>query len=231
MSNKLRRKRIEKGELKKSVISEVKKSKSLVQSNPKLTAIVSIVIYFLLGYLMLDTAKEMNTALIVIFTLLAPSTLYSYYVYDYQRGLNPIGGTDTPRFISNKKKYTLVGWLFITAYGVLLLISEPFVVTRFFPVLDNNYYQSQIMMMLFIAPIMEEIIFRYLLYDRWLRRKWGWFWGFMTASLIFVICHPVTDFRSFVIYLAPTVLFFLIYHEFGLYGAITIHMIYNMIAI
>lgn len=204
--------------------------KSLVQSSPKLTAIVLVATYFLLDYLMMNTAEGLHKALIAVFTLLAPSTLYSYYVFDYQRDMAPSGGTDIPKFVKDKKKYALIGWLAITVWGVAALVVEPFVI-NFFPALDSTYHQSQIMLMLFIAPVMEEIIFRYLLYDRWLKRKWGWFWGFIAASLIFVVCHPVTNVHSLIIYWVPTLLFFLIYQEFGLYGAIVMHTIYNMMAI
>lgn len=204
---------------------------SLVQRNPKLCTMIMIVMYFLLEYLMVENTESMDRILIIIFTMLAPSMLYSYYVSDYHRGINPQGGTDMPKFVKNKKKYAIIGWLGITIWGVLFLIFEPVVVPKFFKLLDNTYYGSQIMLMLYIAPVMEEIAFRYLLYDRWLRRKMGWFWGFMAASLLFVICHPVTNVHSLIIYWAPTLLFFLIYHEFGLYGSIIMHIIYNMIAI
>lgn len=204
---------------------------SLVQRNPKLCTMIMIVMYFLLEYLMVENTESMDRILIVIFTMLAPSMLYSYYVSDYHRGINPQGGTDMPKFVKNKKKYAIIGWIGITIWGVLFLIFEPVVVPKFFKLLDNTYYGSQIMLMLYIAPVMEEIAFRYLLYDRWLRRKLGWFWGFMAASLLFVICHPVTNVHSLIIYWAPTLLFFLIYHEFGLYGSIIMHIIYNMIAI
>lgn len=204
---------------------------SLVQRNPKLCTMIMIVMYFLLEYLMVENTESMDRILIIIFTMLAPSMLYSYYVSDYHRGINPQGGTDMPKFVKNKKKYAIIGWLGITIWGVLFLIFEPVVVPKFFKLLDNTYYGSQIMLMLYIAPVMEEIAFRYLLYDRWLRRKLGWFWGFMAASLLFVICHPVTNVHSLIIYWAPTLLFFLVYHEFGLYGSIIMHIIYNMIAI
>lgn len=219
------------GQKKKPVAKEQKKAKSLVQSNPKLTTMVLVAAYFFLDYLMMDTTEDLHMALVAAFTLLAPSTLYSFYVNDYYRELYPAGGTDMPKFVKNKKNYALYGWMVITVWSTLFLIAEPYLVPQFFPVLDDTWHQSQIMLMLIVAPIVEEIIFRYLLYDRWLRRKWGWFWGFVAASVIFAICHPVTNMHAFVIYWVPTLLFFLIYHEFGLYGSIVMHMIYNMMAI
>lgn len=205
--------------------------KSLVQSNPKLAVLTLAVVYFLLDYLMIDVANEPPLAMIVLFTFLAPSTLYSYYVNDYHRGLNPPGGHDMPAFVKNKKKYAITGWLCVLLWGVIFLAAEPFVISRFFPMLDETYYQSQIVLMMYIAPVMEEVVFRYLLYDRWLRRKWGWLGGFLAASLIFVMFHPVTNMHALVIYWVPTLLFFLVYYEFGLYGSIVIHILYNMMAI
>ena len=229
MSNKLKSKNRKNASVKS--VKEPKKLKSLVQSNTKLTVLVLIVAYFLLDYLMMDGAKDLNRVLTVIFTMMASSTLYSFYVYDYQRGIYPTGGTDVPKFVKNKTKFVTIGWFMITIWGILLLIIEPFVVPRFFPVVDNTYYQPQILLMLYVAPVIEEIIFRYLLYDRWLRRKLGWLPGFLVASLIFVVTHPVTNLHSLIIYWVPTLLFFLIYHEFGLYGSIVMHMVYNMMAI
>ena len=213
-----------------AAISELH-ARSLVQTNVKPSMLILIVIYFLLDYMMMGKADEMNRVAIIIFTMLAPSMLYSYYAGDYHRGLFPKGGTDMPVFVKDKKKYALVGWLLITGYAVLFLIMEPVVVPRFFKVVDETYHSSQLALLLIIAPIMEEIVFRYLLYDRWLRKKWGWFWGFMAASFVFVICHPITNVHALVIYWVPTVLFFLVYHEFGIYGSILMHMIYNIMAL
>ena len=214
----------------KTIVAEMNK-KSLVQSNVKLSMLILIVMYFLLDYMLVDQAAEMNYVWVIMFTLLAPSMLYSYYTGDCHKGLFPKGGTDIPMFVKDKKKYALTGWAVITGWAVLFLITEPFVVPRFFKMLDETYYSPQLALFLVIAPIMEEIIFRYLLYDRWLRKKWGWFWGFMAASLVFVICHPITNMHALVIYWLPTLLFFIVYHEFGLYGSIAMHIIYNLVAL
>ena len=90
---------------------------SLVQRNPKLCTMIMIVMYFLLEYLMVENTESMDRILIIIFTMLAPSMLYSYYVSDYHRGINPQGGTDMPKFVKNKKKYAIIGWFGITIWG------------------------------------------------------------------------------------------------------------------
>lgn len=214
----------------KSMMAQLQK-KSLVQSNPKLAVLVLVVMYFCIDYLMMDVAAEPSAGMKVLFVMLAPSMLYSYYVSDWHRGLFPKGGTDMPKFVKGRKKYAIAGWAVATVIGILMLIAVPYGVPKVFPMLAEKYYGSQLLMMLYIAPVMEEIIFRYLLYDRWLRVKWGPVWGLLASILIFVVCHPVTNMHGMVIYWVPTVLFFMVYHEFGLYGAILMHMIYNMMAI
>lgn len=211
--------------------AKTKKPGSFVQGNPKFAVLALGVVYFLLDYLMVDVTENIHPVLTALFTLLAPSVLYIHYVMDYQKGAGPAGGADMPKFIKDKKRYAITGWLVITLWGIAFLAVEPLLVSRFFPVVDKAYYRSQVMSILFIAPVMEEIIFRYLLYDRVLRPKWGRFWGFLAASLIFVAFHPVANMHAFVIYWVPTVLFFLVYQEFGLYGSIVVHMVYNTMAI
>lgn len=155
-----------------------KKPISLVQKNPKLTVLIMIATYFLLDYLMMDVTEQLSYGFVVVFALLAVSTLYSFYVFDYHRDIPPTGGTDIPRFVKKKKQYAINGWLGFVLFGALFVLLEPIVVPKFFVVLDTNYFTSQIILMLFIAPIMEEITFRYLMYDRWLKKNGAGFWAF-----------------------------------------------------
>lgn len=212
----------------KTTKQKKKRQKADIRKRPGTVALLLIIVYFLLDMVMMDVREEPPAILTVIATLWAPVSLFVYYAMDYQQ---PFGGTDTPAFVENKQRYVRIGWLVIAIYGILFLIAEPFLVPKFFPTVDSTYYRSQVTVMLYIAPIIEELIYRYFLYDRWLRRQWGWFWGFLAVSLIFVLGHPVANLHSFVIYWIPTVMFFLIYQQFGLYGSILIHMLYNMMAI
>ncbi len=211
--------------------AKAKEKKKFSLKDPKIITLGLVIVYWLLDYLMMAVTQNLNTVLITVFTLLAPLTLYRYYAYDYQKGVAAAGCTDVPRFVKNKNRYVDIGWMILAVWGVVFLVMEPFVVPRFFPGLDEKYYQCQIVLMVYIAPIMEEITFRYFLYDRCLKPQYGWFLGFVISSLLFVVTHPVTNLHSFVIYLVPTVLFFLVYSEFGLYGSIVMHMIYNMVAL
>jgi len=216
--------------VRKKVLEKLKK-KSFAQDRPKMATFIMIIVNFLMDYILVGDAQNLNKGSIAVSAIITISVVYSLYVGDYNKGLYPSGGTDVPRFIKHKNRYVTIGWLVISLWGLVFIMAEPSVVSKFFPVLDDKYYQSQIVHILFMAPVMEEVTFRYLLYDRWLKQKYGWLPGFIIASLVFAMCHPVTNMHSFIIYWAPTVLFFLIYNEFGLYGSIAIHMIYNMMAI
>lgn len=218
------------GKKRGGVFSVLDKDSSLVQKNPKLTAIVLVVMYWMLDYVMVDVQTDINEVLNVTLVLLSISTLYSIYVLDYQRNLFPQRGTDTPRFVKNKTRYVTIGWIILAVWGITFLIGEQYVVPKFFVELDASYHRSQILNMMFIAPVMEEIIFRYVLYDRWMKQKYGWLLGLVIASFLFVICHPVSNLHSLIIYYVPTLMFFAVYNEFGLYGSILIHMIYNIVA-
>ena len=41
-----------------------------------------------------------------------------------------------------------------------------------------------------LAPIVEELVFRGLLYRAW-EAQWGWFWSMLATSLVFAAYHPV----------------------------------------
>lgn len=215
----------------KTVWKNRKNIPSLVQAYPFYAAVILIALYFLLDYVMINVQWEIPLPLTAIFACLGPVCLYYFYAVDYRKGVFPNDGTDIPVFVKNKKKYAACGWTILFLWGNLLLSAGYFLVPEVFPALEQTYYWSQLALFLYIAPIMEEITFRYLLYDRYFRRKWGWLPAFLLVSLIFVLCHPVTDLHSLIIYYVPTILFFLVYHEFGLYGSIIIHMLYNFVAL
>ena len=215
----------------KKTLKQKLKVPSLAQAYPFPTAVWLIILYFLLDYVMVNVQEELPVLLTAILACLGPVCLYSFYAADYRKGVTPEGGTDTPLFIMDKKNYVLRGWLVLVLWGVLFLSAGYALLPKALPALERSYYWSQLAVFLFVAPIMEELIFRYLLFDRYFRRKWGWFPAFLLTSLLFVLCHPVTDTHALIIYYVPTLLFFLVYHEFGLYGSIAIHILYNLIAL
>ena len=47
-----------------------------------------------------------------------------------------------------------------------------------------------------VAPIVEELIFRGLLYRAW-EAQWGWFWSMLATSTVFAAYHPV-PFAAFI---------------------------------
>jgi membrane protease YdiL (CAAX protease family) len=47
-----------------------------------------------------------------------------------------------------------------------------------------------------VAPVVEELVFRGLLYDAW-KEQWGWFWSMLATSAVFAAYHPI-PFGAFV---------------------------------
>ena len=82
-----------------------------------------------------------------------------------------------------------------------------------------------------MAPVMEELSFRYLLYDRWAKPRFGTVKAVLLTGFLFVICHPVGNINAMILYWIPTLAFYLVYDSFGLYGSIVAHMIYNFVAL
>ena len=54
-----------------------------------------------------------------------------------------------------------------------------------------------------VAPVVEELLFRGLLYRAW-EARWGWFWSMLATSALFAAYHPVpfAAFASAIVYVA-----------------------------
>ena len=75
-----------------------------------------------------------------------------------------------------------------------------------------------------IAPLIEELVFRGLLYRAW-ERQWGWLPAAIASSLVFAYMHPAVYISQF----AAGLIFVCIFRRTGsLWGAIATHAIYNV---
>jgi len=76
----------------------------------------------------------------------------------------------------------------------------------------------------FVAPIVEELVFRGLLYRAW-ERQWGWFPAAIASSLVFAYMHAAVYISQFI----GGLLFVGLYRRTGsLRAAIAVHSIYNV---
>jgi membrane protease YdiL (CAAX protease family) len=73
------------------------------------------------------------------------------------------------------------------------------------------------------APIVEELVFRGLLYESW-KAEWGWFWSMLATSAVFAFYHPVplAAFMSSLVYVA------MLRRTGSLWGPIMVHAAANI---
>jgi len=75
-----------------------------------------------------------------------------------------------------------------------------------------------------LAPIIEELVFRGLLYRAW-QRQWGWFPAAIASSMIFALAHPRTLYPQFFAGLLEVC----VYRRTGsLRAAILMHAVFNV---
>lgn len=75
----------------------------------------------------------------------------------------------------------------------------------------------------FVAPVLEELLFRGLLYGAW-ERQWGWFPAMIATAILFGLYHPFfpSAFLSSIIYVC------LLRRTGTLWAPVTVHALYNL---
>lgn len=201
------------------------------ETHPRVVSAVLIILYFIMDAGMLNVAENAHDGLSIFCILFTLLLFYHLYVAGYQIGINHTAAKDIPAFIRNKRKYVFAMFhiLILLTIGIALGYDE--IITRWMPNLDAVYYPSQVFVLVLIAPVIEELAFRYFLYDKWAKPAYGLWKGLLISGILFVICHPVTDLNGMILYWMPTILFYLMYESFGLYGSILAHIVFNFIAL
>lgn len=200
------------------------------QKHPLYTAMSLIILYFIYDSYLLHLYDDSATTLAWIGLALVYVIFYLYYVHGYVVNCLPKRRHDHPDEWKYPRRNALLG------YALLILITLSGAIgysywVKAFPGIDSAYYPSQVILLVLIAPMMEELCFRYFLYDRWAKPRFGVWKGILLTGLLFVVCHPVSDLRGILLYWAPTICFYFVYDSFGLYGAIAAHMIFNFVAL
>lgn len=177
-------------------------------------------------------------------------TVVTYFLLDYQF-INPyeshklpevMGGVSIalllftviyflPAIKENRSKSTVFKFLMLVMVAIVFTIAYKPIVGSLLPSIFSGYKFSNVVLIVIIAPILEELAFRYLLYDKWAKPKFGTWKAVLMVGLMFVITHPIVNMNGFALYWLPTLLFFSIYDLGGIYPAILAHMLFNIIAI
>lgn len=200
---------------------------------PVTAAVILIAAYFIMDMYLLGVSEEVETKTQALCLAGVLSVFYLFYVHQKLFRRKKQKGNDLPGFIADKYQnlYVILGFLVLTGLSAVLFFGYGTITTDWFPKLGDEYYQSQILLLVLMAPVMEELSFRYLLYDRWAKPRFGTVKAVLLTGFLFVICHPVGNINAMILYWIPTLAFYLVYDSFGLYGSIVAHMIYNFVAL
>jgi len=74
-----------------------------------------------------------------------------------------------------------------------------------------------------VGPIVEELIFRGLLYRAW-EAQWGWFWSMLATSAVFAVYHPV----PFAAFIGSVILVAVLRRTGSLWAPILVHAAGNI---
>jgi uncharacterized protein len=76
-----------------------------------------------------------------------------------------------------------------------------------------------------VAPIIEELVYRGLLYRAW-ERQWGWIWAMLLSSAAFGLCHPTHMLSTFI---GAIVFVCVLRRTQSLWGPIIVHSLFNIL--
>ena len=193
--------------------------------------ILLLAFYFSLDGMLLNVGTDIPFPKIVLALVLVLVVFFLLYVCRYLLDVPVKNTKDVPlEIIKRPKRYVVMGFIGMT------VLTSAFIIVYYFGVSTNSgvktiYYASQPCYQVLFAPIVEELLFRYILYDGWARNKLGRFKGAFVVGIIFILFHFPVSIGLFVLYIVPVVFLFLFYEQFGLYGAILAHMTYNFLAL
>lgn len=188
-------------------------------TRPIFGAVVIIVTYFMLDDALMSKYDEAPDSLLYLGVMYAIAFLFIVHIR---------------RIEYKTKKIKRIAYAMTACIGLSLLAIIFFyedIIAIVFSTLYRGYPKSQVVLICMIAPILEELAYRYLLYDKWAKQKWGMWKGVLLIGFIFVLMHPINNMSGLALYWLPTALFFMAYNEMGLYWSITIHIIFNVIAL
>lgn len=185
------------------------------------TAIVMMVFYYITQAVILSESAIHISWVVII--LLVAIKLIPFAEYKQTALL-----TDTTYTFENPKVRNLVVLTVLT-----MMIAPLYDSFMGKASIIESMSMNQILMVVLFSPIMEEIIYRELLYGQALMPKLGKRPAMILVGTLFILTHGVTSIPMFIIYAIPTLLFYLIYDLTGynLRIVIVIHIMNNYMAI
>lgn len=192
------------------------------RKHPILSGIAIIVLFYIF-----DTYASQNVNVIdnTVYALIIITMLYIFYMTYMKTKL--ASETLTPRL----RKVNLISFAILSVVSIVAFLFYDTIFGTLLPNLYAGYNKSQILLWILVTPVSEELVFRYLFYDKWALSKFKKPIAMLIVAVFFVILHPVTDVPSFIMYFLPTLLLFMSYDMGGIYASIAVHMIFNTLSL
>lgn len=173
----------------------------------------------ILGIISLMTIQTIYSQQKVMYYLPSVLCILFYIWYGYRSNQKTV----QDKTIRTQVIIGAIGLSTILLFGYIRYMFEPPVNVETIPIIYLVY-------LCVIAPIMEEIVYRQILYRNWLYRYDKWV-GRIIVGMLFVIIHLPNTFPAYLFYVGTTICLFFVYERSG-YQLITVtvvHLINNLI--
>lgn len=194
----------------------------MTDKHPIFSGIAIIILFWIFDS---HASKNVNAIDNLTYAIIVLGMLTIFYVTYVKSKLSD--KTLTPKM----RKAHIIGFISLSLVSITAFMFYDSVFSVVLPALYDGYNKSQLLLWILVTPVSEELVFRYLFYDKWALAKFKKPIAMMIVAIFFVMLHPVTDLSSFVIYLLPTLLLFMTYDMGGIYASILVHMVFNTIAL
>lgn len=208
--------------IKQYVINRFISINTMTKEHPVFSGIAFIILFYIFdsyaseNFMIIDnkTYAIIITALLVVF----------YTTYTMTK-------LESETLTAKQRKFNIGAFAVLSIISIVAFAFYDPVIGTILPSIHASHNKSQILLWILVAPVVEELVFRYLFYDKWALSKFKKPIAMLIVLIIFVMLHPVTDMQSFVMHLLPALLLFMTYDMAGIYTSITVHMIFNTLSL
>lgn len=208
--------------VKRYFLNQVAQINTMTRKHPILSGIAIIVLFYIF-----DTYASKNVNVIdnKVYAVIIVAMLSIFYITYMKTKLE--SDTLTPKL----RKVNITAFAIMSVVSLTAFLFYDAIFGTLLPSLYTGYNKSQILLWVLVTPISEELIFRYLFYDKWALSKFKKPIAMIIVAIFFVMLHPVTGLPTFIMYLLPTLLLFMTYDMGGIYASIAVHMIFNALSL
>lgn len=210
-------------DLRKTIGDVMDNMSHYISKHPIFGGLGLILAYFIFdNEFMIGSGTTLASDHVVLFSIFASYFAY-YIVYLRNKLKEDLSGKD--------KKIEVIFFISLAIVPLIIFYGYDTLITKYLPSISDLYKKSEVIVFLVLAPIFEELAFRFMLYDKWAKPKYGKIVGGLAIGLVFIISHPINGFVGFVVYWLPTLFLFMTYDLGGIKASIVAHLLFNIVAL